>query len=75
MICEYCKQVPHHPHCPLAHEPKSNHYCFICGNGIYDGEEYIENDDGEYIHYDCPTTGELVGFLGYEIKTMRGDSY
>lgn len=75
MICEYCKQVPHHPHCPFAPEPKSNHYCFICGNGIYDGEEYIENDDGEYIHYDCPTTGELVGFLGYEIKTMRGDSY
>ena len=75
MICEYCKQVPHHPHCPLAPEPKTNHYCSICGNGIYDGEEYIKNDDGEYIHYDCPTARELAEFLGYEIKTMRGDSH
>lgn len=75
MICEYCNKIPHHPRCPLAPEPKFDHYCSSCGEGIYEGEEYIENGDGEYIHYDCPTTMELVEFLGYEVQTMRGDDY
>lgn len=73
--CEYCHQIPHASRCPLAPEPKFNHYCSNCGEGIYDGEEYIVNDDGEYIHYDCPTTRELVEFLGYEVQTMRGEDY
>ena len=71
-MCEFCRQIPCHPRCPNADEPKFDHYCPICGNGIYEGEEYIENDDGECIHYDCPTTRELVKFLGYEVQTMRG---
>lgn len=75
MACEYCRQFPHASRCPLAPEPKLDHYCSSCGEGIYEGEEYIENDDGEYIHYDCPTTRELVKFLGYEVQTMRGDDY
>lgn len=78
MQCDVCGRINGHLRgCPEYEdeEIKPNHYCSICGNGIYDGEDYIENDDGEYIHYDCPTTRELVGFLGYEIKTMRGDSY
>lgn len=76
MYCEYCHLVSGHPSsCPNAPEPKFNHHCSNCGEGIYDGEEYIENDDGEYIHYDCPTTRELVKFLGFEVQTMRGDDY
>ena len=73
MACEYCpRDYGHHPHCPLAHEPKSNHYCFICGNGIYDGEDYIENDDGEYAHWECVDYArDLAKFLGYEIKEME----
>ena len=46
----------------------------ICGNGIYDGEEYIENDNGECRHYDCFTgMRDLLEWLGYEIKTMEDD--
>lgn len=33
--------------------PKATHYCSSCEEGIYDGEEYIENLDGEYRHYEC----------------------
>ena len=47
----------------------------IPDEGIYEGEEYIENDNGEYIHYECPTVREMVEFLGYEVQVMRGDSY
>lgn len=71
--CEYCHQLPHDPRCPLAPEPKFYHYCSICGEGIYDGEEYIENDDGEFVHLDCLTIRETVGFLGYEVRTMESE--
>lgn len=73
--CEYCHQIPHANRCPLAPEPKFDHYCSSCGEGICEGEEYIKNDDGEYIHYDCPATRELVKFLGYEVQMMRGEDY
>ena len=52
--------------------PKASHYCSICDEGIYNGEEYIENDCGEYAHWDCVDYGmDLVKFLGYKIKTME----
>ena len=76
MACEYCHWTSGHPNsCPNANEPKFAHYCSSCGEGIYEGEEYIENEDGEYIHHDCPTTRELVEFLGYKVQTMRCDDY
>ena len=52
--------------------PKASHYCSICNEGIYDGEEYIENNDCEYAHWECVDYGrDLAKFLGYEIKTME----
>ena len=73
MSCEYCHQYSiHHPRCPLYESPKAIHYCSICGEGIYDGEEYIENDIGEYAHWECVEDGrDLAKCLGYEIKTME----
>lgn len=72
MACEYCRQYPHDSRCPLAPEPKFDYYCSSCGEGIYEGEKYIENDDGEYIHLDCiDYVKDLIKFLGYEIKEMR----
>lgn len=76
MSCEYCKcEVGHLSFCPNVDEPIYEHECSICGEGIYEGEQYVLNDDGEYAHYDCPSTKELIDFLGYEILTMRGDDY
>lgn len=73
--CEYCYGIGgrHDYRCPLAPEPKFSHYCSICGEGIYDGEECIENDDGEFIHLNCPTVRETVEFLGYDVKTMESE--
>ena len=66
MSCEYCRQLlGHHPRCPLYKPPKSTHYCSACGEGIQDGEEYIENIDGECMHWECfRSMRDLLEFLG-----------
>ena len=73
MPCEYCQQYgTHHPRCPLYESPKVSHYCSIGQEGIYNGEEYIVNDDEEYAHWECVDYGrDLAKFLGYEIKEME----
>ena len=72
MPCEYCHQYEtHHPRCPLYESPKASHYCSICQEGIYNGEEYIENDIGEYAHWECVDYGrDLAKWLGHEIRIM-----
>lgn len=75
-MCEICgRSVGHDCRCPYYIPPKASHYCSFCGDGIYDGEEYIENLDGEYRHYECfHGMRDLLEWLGYEIKTME-DTY
>ena len=75
MPCKYClRDYEHDPRCPLYKDKKSYHYCSICGDGILEGEEYIENDCGEYAHWECVDYGrDLSRFLGYEIKTMEDE--
>lgn len=74
--CEICgRAIGHSPRCPYYSPQKALRYCSICGNGIYDGEEYIINDDGDYRHFDCFFgMRDLLEWLGYEIKTME-DTY
>ena len=76
MPCIYCHQYgTHHPRCPLYEPSKATHYCSICQEGIYNGEEYIENSCGEYAHWNCVDYGrDLVDFLGYEIKEMDDEN-
>ena len=51
---------------------KPVHYCSICKEGIYNGEEYIVNDDNEYAHWECVDYGrDLAKFLGYKVKEMN----
>ena len=73
MPCEYCGQYgSHNPRCPLYEPSKVSHYCSICNEGIYDGKEYIENDYGDFAHWECVDYGkDLAKFLGYEIKIME----
>lgn len=70
-MCQLCRSYPCNYHCPNYIPPKTSYYCSICQEGIYEGEEYIENDCGEYIHYECPTVREMVEFLGYEVQVMK----
>ena len=76
-MCETCgRSIGHDFRCPNYSPPKTVHYCSACSNGIYYGEEYIENLNGEYRHYDCfSSTRELVNWLGYDIKTMEENGY
>lgn len=60
------------PRDPNYVPPKSNYICCECKEGIYSGESYIENCNGEYIHVDCiPSSVWLVSWLGHEIKEME----
>lgn len=73
MSCEYCMKIggKHDSRCPLYELPKTSHYCSICEEGIYDGEEYVENDDYEYAHLECvDTVREFADFMKIDIQTM-----
>lgn len=72
-MCEICgRSVGHSYRCPNYTPPKASYYCSARGDGIYDGEEYIENLDGEYRHYECfYGMRDLLEWLGYKIKTMQ----
>ena len=70
-MCQLCNSYPCDSRCP-NHIPKATHYCSSCGEGIRDGEEYIENEDGECMHWDCfRSMKDLLAFLGHEIQMME----
>ena len=74
MDCKYCKAYSCN-RCPDYIPPKTNYYCSICGEGIYDGEEYIVNEENEYAHYECVSYGrDMAEFLGYNIRKMNEES-
>lgn len=73
-MCSICNYTHCHPRCPNYIPQRSGYYCDICGEGIYEGDEYIDNGDGEYRHYGCfQGIRELLTWLGYEVKTMTDD--
>jgi hypothetical protein len=60
--------------CPNYQPPKAKHYCSFCEDGIYDGEEYIVNNDNEYRHYECfYNTKDMLKWLGHEVKNMENE--
>ena len=74
MICEVCGRIDGHlKSCPECYEEiKPNHYCSICKEGIFNGEEYIENDTSEYAHWECiDGKFSMAEWLGYKIKIME----
>lgn len=71
-MCDLCLQNPCHSRCPNYIPLKATHYCSICKDCIYDGEEYLKNSNGSFAHYFCiDTVRDAVEWLGYEIKTME----
>ena len=73
MACEYClRSFGHDYRCPNYVSSRASHYCSVCDEGIYNGEEYIVNDDGDYAHWECISYGrDLVKFLGYKIQKIE----
>ena len=73
MQCDVCGRINGHLRgCPEYEdeEIKPNHYCSICDECIYGGEEYIENDDGEYVHWEC-VDGKFSLADWLKIKIMK----
>lgn len=72
--CQYCLQTKCPPGCPNYVPPKPSGYCDVCGEGIYKGDKYLENDDGKISHYDCfDNMDDLLEWLGYDVKTMEDE--
>ena len=70
-MCEICGQNPCSPRCP-NYSAAGYPVCEICEIPIQIGEEYIENDLGEFFHYGCiDTVRQAIDWLGYEIKTLE----
>ena len=70
-MCKECYRSVCCPSCPNYIPPKTKYQCAFCDDGIYDGEEYIENDVGEYAHWECVQyMKDLANFLGCEIRIM-----
>ncbi len=76
MNCDICgKMIGHDYRCPNYVPKNGLRCCSYCNKEILDGDEYIENPDGEYRHYDCfHGIKELLEWLGHEILTME-DTY
>jgi hypothetical protein len=75
-MCEICRQTPCHPRCPNYIPPNTSHYCSFCQEGIYDDEEYVENENHEYAHYDCLydlTMRNLIEWLGFDVEIMKDE--
>lgn len=71
-MCNLCRHDPCVSGCPNYSPAPTDHYCDICGEGITDGEEYIENLDGRQIHFECiRSLRELLEWLGYDVRTME----
>lgn len=51
-MCEICKQLPCHPRCPNASEPKPIVICEECGYEIFEGEVYYKFD-GQNLCEEC----------------------
>lgn len=73
-MCDVCGQTPCSRRCPNYVPENPRHKCFICGEEIYPGEEYIENFYGDLAHWDCiDGMRDLAEFLDIEIKEMEED--
>lgn len=74
MTCEICGETEgmHNPRCPKYEPPKFVAICDVCGQEIYEGDEYIENDHGECIHFGCEKNLRwLLDWLGCGVKKME----
>lgn len=45
-MCSICLSTPCLSGCPNAPEPEAVHLCVKCGHGIFEGDQYIDVQDG-----------------------------
>ena len=54
-MCSICGRYDglHDYRCPYYSPLRPKYLCCYCGEGIYQGERYLDNENGEYMHEDC----------------------
>ena len=74
-MCEVCRQTPCHPRCPNAPDPVPVHKCVECGDGIFDGDRYVEINGKFYCEWclDDMAAETLLSLCGYEMETAEID--
>ena len=51
MLCDLCGRTNGHiKGCPYYEPEKSDHYCHICGDGIYEDDEYVEHHKSKMVY-------------------------
>lgn len=73
-MCNICLKDPCDCRCPNYSPTSTGIYCCECGEEIIASDRYIQNGNGDYMHFDCVCgICDLLKWLGYEIKTMEGN--
>lgn len=50
----------------------TNHHCSICSYEIFEGDDYIENENGDLAHWECfKDKRHLLEWFGYRVKIME----
>jgi hypothetical protein len=78
MMCEICGRLACISTCPNYRTPKANYFCDICGDGITEGVDYVENVYGDYAHTDCVTSmssRNMLQWAGCKPRIMGGLTY
>lgn len=71
MMCKICRQIPCDFRCPNAPDPVAVKICSRCADGIMEGDEYLESDEGP-ICGEClsdMTVREYLDFVGDKLIT------
>lgn len=72
-MCSMCLSTPCHPRCPNAKEPVPVLECAMCHEGIFEGEEYLETEDGPMCK-DCVeglSVADFMELVGEEFSTAE----
>lgn len=75
-MCEICRSSPCLALCPNAPEPPRVHTCDRCGEGIYAGDKFLKEPDGDIICECCldnMTTDDLLKELGLSLEVAEED--
>ena len=76
-MCDICRQTPCHPRCPNAPESKPVKRCCLCGEGIYEGDEYLITTDG-CVCKDCLedfSINQWLELIGESLTTAESAVY
>ena len=75
-MCSICGRYDgqHDCRCPYYSPPHPKCVCCYCGEGIHQGEHYLDNENGENLHEDCVGclgTDQIINWLGFNYKEME----